>query len=70
MKLTLFFVAGALLAVVLIAANWGAGDGPSYPSGRQAPGVSARHAVVASKGPPIPPYLVPVAERTVAYGGR
>jgi hypothetical protein len=60
MKLILFLVAGALLAVVLIAANWGATDGgPAYPSGRQA-----------RKGPPIPTYVVPVTGRTVADRAR
>jgi hypothetical protein len=59
-KLILFVVAGALLAAVLIAANWGATDGGSaYPSGRQA-----------GKGPPLPTYVVPVTGRTVAAGGR
>jgi hypothetical protein len=65
--------ATAALAAVLIAANWGAGDGPSYPSGRQPSGVSASHAhrmVAARKGPPLPAYVVPLGERTVAYGPR
>jgi hypothetical protein len=74
MKLTLFVLAGALLAVVLIAANWGAtDDGPSYPSGPRAPGVAAYHlhrVAAARKGPPIPAYVVPLFERPVAYGGR
>jgi hypothetical protein len=56
MKLALFVVAVALVAAVLIGANWGAGDGPSYPSRRQPLGVPAGHthrAVAARKGPPI-----------------
>jgi hypothetical protein len=59
-KLILLVVAGALLAAVLIAANWGATDGgPAYPSGRQA-----------GTAPPIPTYVVPVAERTAPDPGR
>jgi hypothetical protein len=61
MKLILFVVAGALLAAVLIAANWGAtdGGGPAYPSGRQA-----------RKGPPIPTYVVPLDGRMAAARSR
>jgi hypothetical protein len=73
MKLALFVVAVALVAAVLIGANWGAGDGTSYPSRRQPLGVPAGHthrAVAARKGPPIPGYVVPLGQRTVAYGGR
>jgi hypothetical protein len=73
MKLVLYLVAAALVAAVLIAANWGASDHSSaYPSGRHGTGAPASHSThaAARNGPRLPGFLAPLTDPASADAGR